>query len=414
MTPVTPEVDLFSLVFLLGAAQGLFLVLALLTVKKGARQANRFLALFTLTFSITLIDMFLEYTRYYAQAPWLIGVIWTTNYLYGPLLLLYTTALIKKEWTPTRLKTLLHFLPFALSWVIMLPFFLLSADVKIELFFGDAKSLFEASSDPVKRQILWSVRLVQFLIIGMILQIGIYLIIILTNLHKHGRRLKDEFSYTDKISLNWLRYIAIATLGLWIIFSFSQLLAGYFQMEIQTDYALHVMIAVLIYTMGYLGLRQPEIFKEEPARDPGNSQSSTVTESDSASQKEKYQKSSLDREQAAQLAVLLTEKMQKNSLYLDSQLTLPQLAGAIETTPHYLSQAINGHLGKNFFDFVNEYRIEEAKRRIGAVEKGRMNVLAIALDSGFSSKSAFYTAFKRHTGMTPSEYKQQIVAEHVT
>jgi AraC-like DNA-binding protein len=198
------------------------------------------------------------------------------------------------------------------------------------------------------------------------------------------------------------------------MFSFSQLLAEYFQMETQADYALHVMIALLIYTMGYLGLRQPEIFREETERNRGSSQSSTVTESDSVPQKEKYQKSSLDSEQAVQLAVLLTEKMQENSLYLDSQLTLPQLASAIATTPHYLSQAINGHLGKNFFDFVNEYRIEEAKRRIGAVEKGRMNVLAIALDSGFSSKSAFYTAFKRHTGMTPGEYKQQIVAEPVS
>jgi AraC-like DNA-binding protein len=210
--------------------------------------------------------------------------------------------------------------------------------------------------------------------------------------------------------LNWLRNIAIATISLWVIFSFSELFAGYFQIEELSYYGLHVLIAVMVYTMSYLGLRQPEIFTQAIAANPGNRETS-FSLSDAATQKEKYEKSSLDSEQAALLAAQLQDKMQQGCLYLDSQLSLPRLASTMETTPHYLSQAINGKLGKNFFDFVNEYRIEEAKRRIGQADKGRLNVFAIALDSGFSSKSAFYTAFKRYTGMTPSEYKHNITAE---
>ena len=406
MTRITPEVDLFSLVFLLGAAQGMFLVLALLTLKKDAHRANRFLALFTLTFSITLIDVFLDYTKYYAAIPWTIGVIWTTNYLYGPLLLFYTYSLIKKDWIPSRFKTLLHFSPFALAWVILLPLFILSNELKIELLFSDTEQLFEASTDTIKLQILLAVVAVVFLSITTIIHIGVYLFLLLKNLREHGKRLKDEFSSTDYISLNWLRSIAIATVGLWLLFTFSELFAEHFHIEEQTYYALHVIIAILIYTMGYFGLRQPEIFKQTSSTIPGDH-----TSNDSAPQKEKYEKSSMDNQQAAQLATQLQIKMQQDSLYLNSQLTLPQLAGMMESTPHYLSQAINGQLGKNFFDFVNEYRIEEAKRRIGKADEGRMNVFAIALDSGFSSKSAFYSAFKRYTGITPSEYKRQLATE---
>ncbi|MES9930149.1 MAG: helix-turn-helix domain-containing protein, partial [Candidatus Thiodiazotropha sp. 6PDIVS] len=74
-------------------------------------------------------------------------------------------------------------------------------------------------------------------------------------------------------------------------------------------------------------------------------------------------------------------------------------------SPNYLSQVINEQSGYNFFDFINRYRVDEAKRCL-TTPSGQSNVLSIALDSGFNSKSAFYTAFKRHTGQTPSQYRK--------
>lgn len=410
MTSITLEIDPFSLVFLLGAAQGMFLVLALLTVKQGNRQANLFLGLFILIFSLTLVDVFLQYTHYYARFPRGIAVAWPTNYLYGPLLLLYTHALVKKGWVPNKLKISLHFLPFALAWIVMLPIFMLSGDIKAEMLYGDGARLFETSTDRVKMQIVWAFYAEVFVRITTIVQIGVYLVIGFKRLREHGRRLKDEFSYTEYINLNWLRYIILVSFGLWLIFAFTELFADYFQIEEQFYYGQHVIIAILIYIMGYFGLRQPDIFKKEISANQDKGASQIFSPRDSIPKKEKYEKSSLDSEQAAELAIQLKEKMQAEGLFLDNQLTLPRLAKAIEITPHYLSQVINGHLGKNFFDFVNEYRIEEAKHRIARVENGRMNVYAIALDSGFNSKSAFYTAFKRYTGMTPSAYKQTLPA----
>jgi AraC-like DNA-binding protein len=87
---------------------------------------------------------------------------------------------------------------------------------------------------------------------------------------------------------------------------------------------------------------------------------------------------------------------------------LPQLAEQLGLSPNYLSQVINERLEQNFFDFINWYRIEEAKHRLASPVGERDNIITLALDAGFNSKSAFYTAFKKHTAMTPSQYKKSL------
>ena len=98
--------------------------------------------------------------------------------------------------------------------------------------------------------------------------------------------------------------------------------------------------------------------------------------------------------------------MESEQPYLDDRLTMPQLAARFDLSPNYLSQIINEQLHKNFFDFVNHYRIEKAKRRLVETLEGTSNVLTIAFAVGFNSKSAFYTAFKKHTQMTPSQFRK--------
>jgi len=89
-----------------------------------------------------------------------------------------------------------------------------------------------------------------------------------------------------------------------------------------------------------------------------------------------------------------------------STLTLQELADELSIASHQLSQVINDRLQKNFFDFINSYRVEEVQVRLLAPEAQNLTILAVALDSGFSSKSSFNTIFKKHTQMTPTEYKR--------
>ena len=99
--------------------------------------------------------------------------------------------------------------------------------------------------------------------------------------------------------------------------------------------------------------------------------------------------------------------MQKERPYLESELTLPKLADLLQVPPHHLSQVINESLGQNFFDFVNAHRVEEAQRLLRDPERSAYTVLAIAEEAGFNSKTAFNTAFKKVTGKTPTEFRQQ-------
>ena len=100
--------------------------------------------------------------------------------------------------------------------------------------------------------------------------------------------------------------------------------------------------------------------------------------------------------------------MEAEKPYLDADISLPELANKLEIPSHHLSRVINEQLGTNFFDFINQYRIEEVKARINNPEFDKLSLLGIAFDSGFNTKSAFNRVFKKMTGLTPSEYRRQI------
>jgi len=97
--------------------------------------------------------------------------------------------------------------------------------------------------------------------------------------------------------------------------------------------------------------------------------------------------------------------MDSEKPYLNSSLTLEQLASQLQLQPRLLSTIINRHFGKNFFEFINGYRIEEAKRLLRSSEVPRLSVSTIMLDVGFNSKGTFNTFFKKIVGMTPSQYR---------
>jgi AraC-like DNA-binding protein len=83
------------------------------------------------------------------------------------------------------------------------------------------------------------------------------------------------------------------------------------------------------------------------------------------------------------------------------------VAEKLNVSTNNLSQIINEKLGKNFYDFVNEYRVETAKELLLNPKKQHLTLLAIAFDSGFNSKSSFNNVFKKQTSLTPSEFKKQ-------
>ncbi|MEL6843561.1 MAG: helix-turn-helix domain-containing protein [Bacteroidota bacterium] len=122
----------------------------------------------------------------------------------------------------------------------------------------------------------------------------------------------------------------------------------------------------------------------------------------------KYEKSGLSLEQAYALIQQLEELMEVDKAYLNPQLTLKELADQLEISKHYVTEVLNTYLEQNFYQFVNAYRVKEARTRIERNEGD--NLLEIAFASGFQSKGTFNTYFKLLVGTTPSQYRRRILA----
>jgi len=126
---------------------------------------------------------------------------------------------------------------------------------------------------------------------------------------------------------------------------------------------------------------------------------------------ESYTKSGLEEEVGKELSNRLVRLMEDQKPFTNSELSLRNLADMLEISPHNLTEVINKYSNKNFYDFVNAYRVEEVKARIRNQENNNYTLLAIGLESGFNSKSSFNSVFKKHTGQTPSQYKKSLQIE---
>jgi AraC-like DNA-binding protein len=121
----------------------------------------------------------------------------------------------------------------------------------------------------------------------------------------------------------------------------------------------------------------------------------------------KYSGSALDAIDITNISAKLESHLQTKKPYLNQELKLCDLSNATGISERILSQVINQKWGQNFFSFINNYRVEEAKILLKKYDRKKSTMLGIAFDSGFNSKTAFYDAFKKHIGITPSEYRKQ-------
>ena len=124
------------------------------------------------------------------------------------------------------------------------------------------------------------------------------------------------------------------------------------------------------------------------------------------SAKEKYRKSALSNDDMKRISEKIEHIMKNESLFLNSALTLPKLADNLGISPHYLSQTFNTIFNVTFFDYINAYRIDYAKKQLNKKSNLNRSITEIAADSAFNSRSAFYSAFKKNVGMTPTQYKE--------
>lgn len=118
-------------------------------------------------------------------------------------------------------------------------------------------------------------------------------------------------------------------------------------------------------------------------------------------------KTELTPSAAIELKSLLLAKMEQEQLYLDNELSAGELAERMGLTTHQLSELLNSHVNQSFYDFLNSYRLEEAKRLLTS-PNCKKSITDIAFESGFNNRNSFYRVFKTALGLTPTEYRQQV------
>jgi AraC-like DNA-binding protein len=115
----------------------------------------------------------------------------------------------------------------------------------------------------------------------------------------------------------------------------------------------------------------------------------------------------LDEEQLDKFRIRLEKVIEVEKVFTENELSLAELSKKINIQPYQLSELISRVYGESFFDFINRNRIKEIKSRLDDPASDSYSLLGIAMDCGFNSKSSFNTAFKKFTGITPSEYRKQ-------
>lgn len=386
--------NLLNIILFLAAAQGI--LLAILIFQKYRKLfANRFLGAMMFLYSIILTQMLLTDLEVDRKFPHLMIVLIGIALLMGPLHYLYAKSIIHL-WTKLKRSDWLHFLPFVLYELSIVSDFLKPAEkLAAEMQQTYVEGL------PLKYFIFnWIV----------LIQILTYMILTVFMIKRFSQTIKYVFSTIEKVKLDWLRnitYMGIFVVTIFFIENIFMLsgisLSHFFNLS-------SFLFAIFIYIMGYMGLLKSEIFAEpEIARSISqlpNFNYKLQVEKEAG--QPKYQKSGLSPEKAEKYLSDLLKLMESEKPYTDSELTLSQLADRLSISSHNLSEVLNTKLNQNFFDFINQYRVEEVKKGLADPEKQYFTVLAIGFDAGFNSKTAFNTIFKKYTKMTPSEYRAQL------
>jgi AraC-like DNA-binding protein len=232
------------------------------------------------------------------------------------------------------------------------------------------------------------------------IQIMIYMAVTLFLLLNYSSRIKSLYSTIHLLDLSWLQLVIYAFLFMWLI-DFAHFLlrhTGGISPEISglltfVSITINFVFANLVI---YKGLKQPfqffDIEKDLP--------------------KTKIDNLLITAEESNIYLEKLLEYMSAEKPYLISNLTLKELAERLEINPRTLSKIINVKKNQNFFDFINTYRIDDAKMILSNPAKRKMTILEVLYDVGFNSKSVFNTTFKKYTGVTPTEYRRRFLPYH--
>lgn len=355
------------MLYLTGIVLSCFLALLLL-LKKNKSTADQILCIWMAIMALHQSSNYLDVSQISYTYPHLLGMGFALPLLHGLLLHFYVLALLgqkKLSWS----YVLPHFIPFVLLIGLAIPFYRLPAAEKVRIFLHQGAGyewymltqlcLIVLSGFVY---VLWSFRLIQ-------------------------ARQNDPTQKSDTVKaqhLQWLKYLSLGLAGIWVLVIFFD------------DQVIFGGVTTLVGLIGILGINHVPVFV-------GNFIPAPLDLTPVPSQP-RYAKSGLSASQSDALFERLTQLMQKQEVYKNPELSLSELATLLGVHPNYLSQVINEKTGKNFYQYINNLRVEAFLQLASIPQKQHYSLLALAFECGFNSKSTFNKYFKMVRGETPSEY----------
>lgn len=365
-------------IFSIGIFEAVFLF-SLIATKRKKSVADSLLGGVFLLFAVNILSAFVEfYNRQNAYPfPAFINTTPPLILLHGPMLWFYVKAQTEQNFRFKPLH-LIHFLPFTFSIAHFSYFIYLQPQaVKISL---DAHEGF-------KQLPTYGLLMMMILFSG-----PLYYIWALNILRKYTQRIKNYFSEITHIDLKWLRVLLVSSLVMSCIINgtffvdFFYPLASFEKLQA----ASYIFVSLYVLFLGFFGHKQESLFTKVPLEQV-EAPAKVATNISKADEKFVY---------------TLMETMKEKKPYLHPDLTLSALSEEMQVSEEYLSGILNNQLQRNFFDFVNHYRVEDFKIQCQDAKNNHLTLIAIAYDCGFNSKATFNRVFKNMTSLTPTQFKQ--------
>jgi AraC-like DNA-binding protein len=368
-------VNIWESILLFFSFQALLLAILFLVKQQGNLYSNRLFALLLLLFAYNIFFNVLFWSKF---DPSLLATLGFSYYipfaLYGPVYFFYLRHVITEK--KVMAKDWPHLVPFFFVMIFYGKFYFLPTRTKIEvLHTGQIQSF--AGIAPY----------LETLLCGLMLGYALF------TYNVYIKKYKEDLDLTL-----WLRSLSTLFTLFVLAFVIFYILVYAGVLKIEHDYLLTFLMVTCIGLAAYFSFMQPEVFNGKP-----------INEVIPFMHPMKYEKAGLPENFSKELKKKLEELMERKKPYLNPDLRLNHLADLLDLSRHHTSQVINEHFGKNFFEYINRYRLIEAERLLEN-KSNQLSISAIAFECGFNNRVSFYKAFKKKVGITPTEFRDQKMA----
>jgi AraC-like DNA-binding protein len=342
------------------------------------KKSNRSLSFFFLLFTLIQFFSLVFDLGYKVEATFLIGVFVSARLCMPPMLYIYLEKVANKK-QESSFSTFPHFIVplfFGLAVIILLT---------ISFSLNQQSELYRLLTRTTLYLTLFAHFFV-FILLNIIYVYKSYKII-----SRHQFQIDNYFSYDEGINLRWTKILIWGYIFFTLLTCISDVFPNF------PEWIYNLFVISFISFIGYNGIHQSDIFTTTTVEvETGITEESKESSETESTQAEDKFKSLLDR---------IINLMIFDKIYLNQDLTIVDLTKILNVNSKYIAQSISNEYNVNFVNFINSYRVEYAKKLLKDSSYSNYTIEAIGQTSGFKSKSAFYNAFKKTTGLTPSEYK---------